>query len=133
VPASGETAGGAPAALEPYGRRMTWPERAWQLTAHWWAMHREDAGRPGGFWHGIYHGKPESLAEVHSYARSRAWVPEGHEGALIPGIGAAYAHTIAKGGTALGLFIVWVTQRMLRFTLFWLVTWTVIGLIAWFG
>lgn len=122
-----------PAGLEPYGRQMTWGERAWRLIAHWWALHREDAGRPGGFWHGVAHGRPDSLAQVHGYAVSRAWVPEGHEGALIPCIGAAYSHTIAKGGTALGLFIAWVTQRMLRFALFLLVTGTVAGLIIWFG
>jgi hypothetical protein len=119
--------------LEPYGRAMSPAERAARLGRHWLAMARADAARPGGLGHAIWHGKPESLAELHRYTTSRAWVPEGHEGALVPAAGAVYGHTIAKGGAALGLFITWVTARMLRLTLFLLVTGAIAGLVIWFA
>jgi hypothetical protein len=119
--------------LEPYGRAMSPAERAARLGRHWLAMARADVTRPGGLWHAVTHGKPESLAELHTYTTSRAWVPEGHEGALVPAVGAAYGHTVAKAGAALGLFICWVTARMLRLTLFLLVTGVITGLIIWFA
>jgi len=119
--------------LEPYGRPMTAAERAGRLGRHWLAMARAEAVRPGGLAHAIWHGKPESLAELHRYTTSRAWVPEGHEGAIVPAAGALYGHTIAKGGAALGLLITWVTARMLRLALFLLVTGVITGLIIWFS
>jgi hypothetical protein len=113
--------GGGPLALpalQPMGRPPTPGERAARLVRHWTAAAREDAMRPGELLHAIYHGKPNSLAEIHDYALSRAWVPDGHEGQVVPVLGAAYSHTIAKGGTALGLSIIWVTQRALRLITF---------------
>jgi hypothetical protein len=112
---------GDPAAvpdLKPVGRPMTAEEKAARLARHWMAAAREDAMRPGELLHAIYHGKPNSLAEIHDYALSRAWVPDGYEGQVVPVLGAVYSHTIAKGGTALGLFIIWVTQRALRLITF---------------
>ena len=119
--------------LEPIGRPMTAGERAARLARHWLASAREEAMRPGELPHAIWHGKPESLAEIHDYAVSRAWVPDGYEGSLAPALGALYSHTVAKGGTALGLSIVWVTARALRLTTFLLVAGVLVALIIVFG
>jgi hypothetical protein len=119
--------------LGPIGRPMTAGERAARLTRHWLASAREEALRPGQLPHAIWYGKPESLAEIHDYAVSRAWVPDGYEGSLAPALGAIYSHTVAKGGTALGLSIVWVTARALRLTTLLLVAGVLVALITAFG
>jgi hypothetical protein len=95
---------------------MTAGEKAARLTRHWAASAREDAMRPGELLHAAYHGRPESVAQIHAYALSRAWVPEDYAGSLVPVLGAVYCHTIAKGGAALGGSIAWVTARALRLT-----------------
>lgn len=100
--------------LELAGRPMTTAERAAQLAHHWVEAGRADLMRPGELAHAAWHGKPESLAEVHAYAVSRAWIPEGYDGRLLSASGALYAHTVAKGGTALGLAFIWTVQRPLR-------------------
>jgi hypothetical protein len=128
-------AAGDPAALpelRPVGRPMTAGERSARLARHWAASARAAAMRPGELPHAVWHGKPESLAELHHYAVSRAWVPDGHEGSLAPALGALYSHTVAKGGAALGLSIAWVTARALRLITFLLVAGLVV-LIAVFG
>lgn len=112
---------GDPAAvpeLESVGRPMTAGEKAARLARHWAASVREDAMRPGELLHAAYHGKPESVAEIHAYALSRAWVPEDYEGSLVLFLGAVYSHTVAKGGVALGGSIAWVFARALRLTVF---------------
>lgn len=115
---------GDPAAvpeLEPVGRPMTAGEKAARLARHWTASAREDLMRPGELVHAAIHGRPESIAQIHVYALSRAWVPEDYEGSLVPIAGAVYSHTIAKGGAALGGSIAWVTARALRLTVFLLI------------
>jgi hypothetical protein len=112
---------------------MTAGERAARLARHWLATAREDATRPGELVHAVWHGKPESLAEIHRYAVSRARVPDEYEGSLVPALGAIYSHTIAKGGTALGLFIIWVTQRALRLLTFGFVCGVLAALFIAFG
>jgi hypothetical protein len=124
---------GALPELEPIGRPMTAGERAARLTRHWLTQARADVMRPGELAHAVWHGKPESLAEIHDYAVSRAWVPDGYEGSLVPALGALYSHTVAKGGTALGLSIVWVTARALRLVTFLLVAGVLVALIVVFG
>jgi hypothetical protein len=136
-PAAGPA--GAPAGdvalpeLKPIGRPMTAGERAARLARHWLSLALEDVARPGEMLHAAWHGKPESLAQIHDYAVSRAWIPDGHEGSLAPALGAAYTHTVAKGGTALGLFICWVTARLLRLTIFTFVCGVLAVLIIAFG
>lgn len=119
--------------LRPVGRPMTADERTARLARHWLASAREEAMRPGELLHAALHGKPESLAEIHDYAVSRAWVPDGYDGSLAPALGALYSHTVAKGGTALGLSIAWVTARALRLITFLLVAGVLVVLIAVFG
>lgn len=109
---------GAMPVLEPVGRPMTAGEKAARLARHWAASAREEAMRPGELLHAAYTGRPESVAEIHAYALSRAWVPEDYEGRLVPVLGAVYSHTIAKGGAALGGSIAWVTARALRLAVF---------------
>jgi hypothetical protein len=127
---------GDPAAvpeLEPVGRPMTAGEKAARLARHWAASAREEAMRPGELVHAAVHGRPESIAQIHAYAQSRAWVPEDYEGSLVPIAGAVYAHTIAKGGAALGGSIAWVTARALRLITFAFVTGVLVVLIIAFS
>jgi hypothetical protein len=109
----------APAAeLELWGSQLTFGQKAWRvaagLAAHWWAQHRKEATRHGGLLHAMYHGRGDSIANVHAYALSRAWVPKGHKGKFLPRAGALYQHTIAKGGVAAALAFIWVVIRPLR-------------------
>jgi hypothetical protein len=130
-----EVAGGPAAVpeLEPGGRPMTAGEKAARLARHWAASAREEAMRPGELVHAAVHGRPESIAQIHAYAQSRAWVPEDYEGSLVPVAGAIYAHTIAKGGAALGGSIAWVTARALRLITFAFVTGVLVVLIIAFS
>lgn len=99
-----------------------------RLGSHWAAMVRDDVNRPGGLWQGMYRGTPDSIADLHVYAASRHWVPKGHEGELLPVLGALYTHTVAKGGAALGFSIAWITGRFLRLVIFLAVAGIVITL-----
>jgi hypothetical protein len=129
-------AAGDPAAvpeLKPVGRPMTAGEKAARLARHWAASAREEAMRPGELVHAAIHGRPESIGQIHAYAVSRAWVPEDYEGSLVPVAGALYAHTIAKGGAALGGSIAWVTARALRLITFAFVTGVLVVLIITFS
>lgn len=129
-------AAGDPAAvpeIESVGRAMTAGEKAARLARHWAASVREDAMRPGELLHAAYHGRPESIAQIHAYAKSRAWVPEDYEGSLVPIAGAVYSHTIAKGGAALGGSITWVTARATRLITFAFVTGVLVILIIAFS
>lgn len=103
--------------LEPYGRPMTLVERSWRLARHWAASAREEAMRSGGLAHGLIHGRPESLAAQHAYVKSRAWVPDGHDGPLLPGLGAVYGHTLGRAGMCLGYAVAWVFARPMRLAL----------------
>jgi hypothetical protein len=124
---------GALPTIAPIGRPMTAGEKAARLARHWAASAREEAMRPGELVHAAVHGRPESVAQIHAYALSRAWVPEDYEGSLIPIAGAVYAHTIAKGGAALGGSIAWVTARALRLITFAFVTGVLVVLIIAFS
>lgn len=133
--ASNAAAGGAGALpeLRLPGRPMTAGERAARLARHWAASAREDLMRPGELVHAAIHGRPESVAQIHAYALSRAWVPEDYAGSLVPVLGAVYCHTIAKGGAALGGSIAWVTARALRLITFALVCGVLVVLIIAFS
>lgn len=119
--------------LELIGRPMTAGERASRLARHWLTQARADVMRPGELAHAAWHGKPESLAELHDYAVSRAWVPDDYAGSLVPALGAFYSHTVAKGGTALGLGFIWIIQRALRLAVFLFVCGALAGIGFIFG
>lgn len=121
-PAASAAAGTPGGELEPYGRPMTALERSWRNARHWGGLARQGAASPGGLGHGIIHGRPESFAQQHAYVESRAWVPDGHEGTLLPALGAIYGHTIAKAGMGFGYGIAWVFARPMRLLLTCLVT-----------
>lgn len=104
-----------------------------RLGSHWAAMIHDDATRPGGLWQGMYRGTPDSIADLHVYAVSRHWVPKGHDGKLLPAVGALYTHTVAKGGAALGFSIAWVTGRFFRLVVFLAVVGIVMTLVLSFS
>lgn len=130
-----DTAGDAAALpeLQPIGRPMTVGERAARLARHWLTQARADVMRPGELAHAAWHGRPDSLAQVHEYAVSRAWVPDDYAGSLAPALGAFYSHTVAKGGTALGLGFIWIVQRALRLAVFLFVCGVLAGIGVIFG
>jgi hypothetical protein len=119
--------------LKPIGRPMTAAERSARLARRQLAQARANVMRPGELAHAAWHGKPNSLAEIHDYAVTRAWVPDDYEGSLVPVLGAVYSHTVAKGGTALGLLIIWITQRALRLAVFLFVCGVLAGIALIFG
>jgi hypothetical protein len=125
-------------ALELRGREQTGPERAAIALGHWLdlskaAIARRYEARPDGLLRGLLHAKPESLAEHRNYVRSRAWVPEGHEGSLIPGIGVLYHNTIGVTLVALGNAISALGARQLRFMIACLVVGSVVAVLAVWG
>lgn len=79
---------------------------------------RDMARRPGGPVNALLEGKPPSVAEQGDYARSRAWVPPGHQGGLADRLGVIYHLLIGRPGVALGNSVSAVASRPLRFGLF---------------
>ena len=116
--------------LELYGRPKTAGERSWQLARHWAGMAAENAARPGGLGHGIIRGHPSSAGQHLGYVRSRAWVPERHEGGAASKAGAAYGYTIGLAGVFTGNTITWLFERPLRLVLFCLSTGIAVLIIA---
>lgn len=123
MPATNDTAGEATKpATDAGGEGATEPDRAAAVTppaivvlaSHWWRTARADAGRRGGLLWAAVHERPGSLAQLHDYAVSRAWVPDGHEGRFVSGGGALYYHTAGKAAVALGLAWIWVWSRLLH-------------------
>lgn len=100
-----------------------------RLGSHWATLIRDDATWPSGLWQGMYRGTPDSIADLHMYAVSRHWVPKGHDGKLLPAVGALYTHSVAKGGAALGFSIAWITGRFFRLIVFLAVAGLVIALV----
>ena len=89
-------------------------ERAWLTLRHWaqtwWRQAVKTATNPRG----PYHAQPESLAQHDAYRRSRAWIPDGHEGKLLGPAGDAYHHSLAVFGLVTGYAWAWVWARPLR-------------------
>jgi hypothetical protein len=78
---------------------------------------RDLSRREGGLVHGLLAGKPSSVLEQCEYARSRAWVPPGHDGGLAERLGVIYHVLVGRPGVAAGNLISAVTSRPLRFFL----------------
>ncbi len=108
------TAVGEVPAVELDGRELALTEHAAVTARHWarqwWAGAVKAVTKPGG----AYHAQPESFAMHDAYRRSRAWVPEGHDGSLIGPAGGAYHLTAAKFGLATGYAWAWIWARPLR-------------------
>jgi hypothetical protein len=60
------------------------------------------AARPDGLWAGLYRTPPPSVEDHLAYGKSGAWVPKGHEGALVPFAGKFYNRTLGLACVILG-------------------------------
>jgi hypothetical protein len=109
----GRAGGGEVAlALEPFGRAMTAGERARRVLAHWAAAARHgvaDAGRHP--WQAlralpVARRLAADVAAHYRYARSRAWVPDGHDGWLLPWAGLIYHATLGALLKAVGWLLI---------------------------
>lgn len=107
------------------GGQMAWREQAGAAVVHAfrvaWLRARTLSGREGGMVHGLLSARPPSVLEQHEYAKSRAWVPPGHDGGIAEKAGVLYHALIGRPGVAffdLGAALV---SRPLRFFLFLLV------------
>jgi hypothetical protein len=87
---------------------------------------REMARREGGLPHALRAGKPPSFDEECDYARSRAWVPPGHDGGLFEWLGVIHHALIGRPGVALGNSISAICHKPLRF---WLLVLTVLVIV----
>lgn len=99
---------------DPSGPR---PGPARLTVAHWAAAWWQSVLRTAASPRGPYHAQPESLAAHDAYRRSRAWIPPGHEGAILGPAGDAYHHTLARFGLATGYLWAWLWGRPLRLTI----------------
>jgi hypothetical protein len=100
---------------------MTAPERARLAVTHWGGTAATGAGQmwlhPGRLVHGLYNGKPGSLAEHRAYVKSREWVPpelDGKAAAFIAVTGIAYHLLIARPLKAGALTVSASADRPLR-------------------
>jgi hypothetical protein len=109
------------AALSMSGSRVSVRDQASAAVMHGfrtaWRRARDLARREGGLVNGLLAGKPSSVLEQCEYARSRAWVPPGHDGGLAERLGVIYHALIGRPGVAAGNLISAVTARPLRFFL----------------
>lgn len=98
--ADGPRAGEVALALQPFGRPMTAWERARRVLAHWAASARHGVATAGSHPWQALQALPVAgrlaadVAAHYSYARSRAWVPDGHDGWLLPWAGVVYHATL---------------------------------------
>jgi hypothetical protein len=96
----GAAVGEAAMALEPFGRAMTAGERARRVLAHWAAFAWQGVAAAGRHPWQALRALPVTgrlaadVAAHHGYARSRAWVPDGHDGWLLPAAGLVYHCTL---------------------------------------
>jgi hypothetical protein len=139
VPRSGEdedvpeTAVPAPqAALVPLsGGRMGVRDQVTAAAVHGfrtaWRRARDLSRREGGLVHGLLSGKPPSVTEQCEYAKSRAWVPPGHDGGLAERLGIVYHAVIGRPGVTAGNLVSAVCARPLRF---FLVLFTVLAVVV---
>jgi hypothetical protein len=100
---------------------LTAPERARLAVTHWGGTAATGAGQmwlhPGRLVHGLYTGKPGSLAEHRAYVKSREWVPpelDGKAAAFIAATGIAYHLLIARPLKAGALIVSASADRPLR-------------------
>jgi hypothetical protein len=94
--ASATTEAPASPVIEPFGRPMTARERAVRVARHWASSARQGAGAAARHpWRAlcavaVFARLAADVAETRAYIKSRAWVPDGHEGTLLPWLGRAY-------------------------------------------
>jgi len=83
------------------------------------ARHRARAlaERDGSLPAGLVNGKPPSLAEQHEYAKARHWVPAGHDGGLLEGMGVVYHAVVGRPGVAAFNAAAAIVSRPLRFVI----------------
>ncbi len=96
-------------------------ERAGNAVRHWAGTAASGAGQlwlhPGRLVHGLYTGKPGSLAEHRAYVKSRAWVPpelDGKAASFIAVAGIVYHLLIARPLKAAALTVSASADRPLR-------------------
>lgn len=97
------------------GGRMGWRDQCVAAVAHSLrvARHRsrELAEREGGLARSALAGKSPSVAEQNDYARSRAWVPPGHDGGILEGMGVIYHALAGRPGVACAQAWGWLWSR----------------------
>lgn len=62
---------------------------------------RDLAAREGGMVAGLLSAKPPSIREQDEYAKSRNWVPPGHDGGTLEGMGVIYHALAGRPGVAI--------------------------------
>jgi hypothetical protein len=81
------------------------------------ARMRDLSRREGGPLHALLSGKPPSVIEQCEYARSREWVPEGHNGGFADRLGVLYHVVLGRPGVAAGNTVSAIFARPLRLAL----------------
>jgi hypothetical protein len=130
-----------PAAAEPGGQlialqggQMAWQEQARAAVQHGfrvaWLRARELQRREGGLVNGLMNAKPASVQEQCDYAKSRAWVPPGHDGGIAEKAGVIYHALIGRPGVAAGNAWSAVFARPLRLALALLIILVIILIVA---
>jgi hypothetical protein len=119
VPAGNAGPATAPAPLVLLeGDRMGQGDQMLAALAHAFRVARRRARdlseREGGLVRGLAGGQAPSVREQHAYAAGRTWVPPGHDGGLLEGMGAIYHWLVGRPGVALGQAIAAVSARPLR-------------------
>src|SRR5580693_5844285 len=108
-----------PAALVRPVASMAWRDQVRAAAGHSWrtARYRSKAlsEREGGMVHGLLSAQPPSVRDQCEYAKSRAWVPPGHEGGMADRAGMIYHLLIGRPGVALGNTISGLCARPFRF------------------
>lgn len=98
---------------------MGWQDQMRAAMGHSWrtARYRSKAlsEREGGMVHGLLSAQPPSVRGQCEYAKSRAWVPPGHEGGMADRAGMIYHLLIGRPGVALGNTISGLCARPFRF------------------
>lgn len=100
---------------------MTWQDQSRAVAGHTWRTARRRAAalseREGGMVHGLLSAQPPSVRDQCEYAKSRAWVPSGHEGGMADRAGMIYHLLIGRPGVALGNTISALCARPFRFAI----------------
>jgi hypothetical protein len=131
-----------PAAVALRGGTVSLGEQAQQ--ALWLAWRtarrrvRDQLAEEGSLLHRGYTYRPPSLEQVREHARSRSWVPAGHEGGIAETMGVIFYTLIAPAGVAFGNAVSGIWSRQISFYIAMVfiipvTVMTVIGLVSFFG
>jgi hypothetical protein len=86
------------------GDRMEWHDDMRAAIMHALAVARHQSqvmrARDGGIVHGLMAGQPPSVQQQCDYAKSRAWVPPGHDGGITETAGVIYHALIGRPAVA---------------------------------